>query len=537
MMSQLLDLFFRRKLARRTDGILTETMLAPERVSREQASTLLRELSATSEPSVTLGRTTWGQDVSVPLSRFMNASGIATGGMGVGKTQSTLLPGKAIIGQLPQNRSIGSFGTLDPKKEYFVNTIGLLGQRLEELYRQDPKLAEELRRSVIILDFSSRDQISPYNILKRWKNAEPDFFAASRADLLLDLLDSGDGLSITASALLQKAIRLLSEFDLPITWLDELLYDESFRSRLVNRTESTETAIFFTRNFPSVPKQTVAALSRRIGSLFSSEGVRQALSATTSPDLAAAQDEGKIVLVNFFGSNISRGVRQLLQALVFSDVTQAVFARRNHNRPFLWFCDEAQTLFATPRLRDNMSDLLTMSRSFGSHLVLITQNLSAAVQDTRLLRLVDTNIKWSFSMRGEPDDCAFLRPVLPVTGRKLQPKANPFDPPRFYSLNDERNMELSSIAHLPDRTGYLWLRDQSGDAIKIRTKDLDLPSGAHLAALVDPLLSDPSFGMRVSREEHVRNIEERRQAWFPEAVATMDTSFAEAYRHLRGESS
>src|SRR5207249_2323174 len=95
-----------------------------------------------------------------------------------------------------------------------------------------------------------------------------------------------------------------------------------------------------------------------------------------------------------------------------------------------------------------MSDLLTMARSFGSHILLMMQNAASAVGDARMLKTVYTNIKWSFSMRGEPRDCAFLKSVLPVTGRKLRPQASPFQEKSFYSLAER------------DRK---WTAEQEGD--------------------------------------------------------------------------
>src|SRR5204863_9237624 len=135
---------------------------------------------------------------------------------------------------------------------------------------------------------------------------------------------------------------------------------------------------------------------------------------------------GKIVLVNCFGASISRGVRRVLQGLVLSDIRQAVFARKNPSSPYLWFCDEAQNFFLTEKLRDNMSDLLTMSRSFGTFFLYLTQNIGSAVQDSRMMSTISTNTRWSFSMRGEPSDCDFLKSVLPITGRKPRLRTDPF---------------------------------------------------------------------------------------------------------------
>jgi hypothetical protein len=114
--------------------------------------------------------------------------------------------------------------------------------------------------------------------------------------------------------------------------------------------------------------------------------VRLALSGTSAPDFRTLQNEGKIVLVNCSGPTITRGVRLLLQGLVLSDIRQSIFARPN-NPPvtYLWFADEAQNFFLTRQQQENMADILTMARSFGSFFYFLRQNLSTAVPDARIL--------------------------------------------------------------------------------------------------------------------------------------------------------
>src|SRR5207249_2227807 len=117
--------------------------------------------------------------------------------------------------------------------------------------------------------------------------------------------------------------------------------------------------------------------------LFSSTSLKLALSGSTAPDLRALQDAGKLVLINTAGPNIPRATARTLQALFLSDIRQAVFARQNHN-PFLWCADESQHFFRTKALREDMSELLTTARSFGSFFLYLTQNLSTAVQDRNM---------------------------------------------------------------------------------------------------------------------------------------------------------
>ena len=282
-----------------------------------------------------------------------------------------------------------------------------------------------------------------------------------------------------------------------------------------------------------MPAATIQAIDRRIEALFSSEGVRSAITGPTAPDFKSLQDNGKITLINCFGETITRGVRRLLQGLVLSDVRQSVFSRKKKDVVHLWVTDEAQNFFTSQKLRDNMADLLTMSRSFGTFFLFLTQNMSTAVQDRRMLNILYTNIRWSFSMRGEPSDCEFLKSALPVTGRMETPKADPFAERAFYSLNEERNIRLAEIANLPDRVGYLWFKAKTDEAFRIRTADIYLPEQTSLRTQIRPLLENPNFGCRISRRAYEQIIGERdREA--REENQELAPDFEEAYRTRRG---
>ena len=138
-------------------------------------------------------------------------------------------------------------------------------------------------------------------------------------------------------------------------------------------------------------------------------------------------------------------------------------------------------------------------------------------------------------MRGNPSDCAFLKPALPVTGRMVRPQVDPFAPKSFYSISEERAILLDAIAHLPDRVGYFWLKARSRQAIRIRTSDLSIPQGSALERLILPLRRDPSIGKRLSCKEYERQIADRDRQWLGEADASMGETLKKAYRRGRGE--
>ena len=506
-MSFVLELMFGRKLQRHTHAYLDRLRTASQNAARKYASGALAKLNTKAAAhNVMLGTTAWGEAVSIPIEHLLKAHALITGGTGAGKTSFALLMLKALI---YSPADIGSFGLVDPKGDLFAGCLWLIAKRLEELAKNDPAAARALRRRIAIYDFSSSDPISSYNILARWKGVDADFFAANRSELLMDLLPGSDSLSLTASAVLQKLILLLSETDRPITYVEEALADPEVLESLVAKSQDRSLQGYFKRQFPATPKPTVMALRRRISALFASESVRLSLAGTSAPDFRKFHDEGRIVLVNCFGTSISRGVRRVLQNLVLSDVRQSVFARQRREYPFLWLLDEAQNFFINESLRESVSDLLTMSRSFGTHCLFLTQNLSTAVPDARMLKSVYTNIRWSFSMRGEPSDCAFLKPVLPITGWKARPRTSPFEAATYYTPAEERALLTEEIANLPDRTGYLWLRSHTPEALRMKTGDLVMPTGRELETEIAAIRKDPSIGGRVPRRVYDRLIAER----------------------------
>jgi hypothetical protein len=500
----------RDTVAAQTAAHLDALAREPIRASRRHATALLRQLKQEPGPMVRLGVTDWGEPVIVPLQFLVEACSVVTGGMGSGKSLFATLVIDALIRHMPELSTL-SFGVIDAKGELFDRALYLLGRRLEALHGE---AREALRRRVVIVDFSAREAVSPYNILARFPHAEEDFFIASRLETLKELLPAGEKLSLRGASVLKPALTLLAEFNLPITHLGELLGNDRFREKLLAKSRSPDVRTYFERHLKAESKATLAALRVRMETLVASEGVRLALSGRTAPDFRALQDEGKIVLVNCAGASITRGVRMLLQGLVLSDIRQAVFARPTEPPvKYLWFADEAQNFFRNRQQGEDIADLLTMARSFGSYFSLICQNLTTAVPDTRTLEILYTNIRWSISFRGTPHDAQFLRPALPVSGRRRRPEPNPYRERSLYSPEEERSLLLEGIASLPDFTGYLWLKARSREALRITTQLPELPRGREFEAAVRRLRALPELGGRLSCADYERLVEERDREW------------------------
>src|SRR5216683_2394329 len=480
----LLEKFAGKDLEHATTRYLEHLAQAPIRASRVHASRLLSTLAGVPGPSVYFGRTPWGEDVRVPLTDLVHAVGLVTGGMGAGKTMASLLMLERLVRLLPQSRTL-AFGIIDPKGELFDRALWLLAWRSNQLPERE---REQLLERIVVIDFSSRQALSSYNILARWPYAEEDYFITNRLETLRDLLPASEKLSLRGANVLKQILVLLSGAGLPLTYLNHVLGDEDFRQKLVAKCPNEEVQTYFTCHFAMEGKQTKEALRARMESLFASEGVKLALAGETAPDFRSLQNEGKIVLINCSGPTISRGVRLLLQGLVLADIRQSIFARPvNPEVTYVWVADEAQNFFLTKQQQENMADILTMARSFGSFFYFLCQNLSTAVPDARILEQLHTNTRWSLTLRGSPRDAQFLRPALPVTGRLARPEPHPFRERTIYSAEEERALLLDGIAHLPDRVGYLWLKARFAQAIPLRTRMPVIPQGEEFRRIIRTL--------------------------------------------------
>ena len=87
---------------------------------------------------------------------------------------------------------------------------------------------------------------------------------------------------------------------------------------------------------------------------------------------------------------------------------------------------------------------------------------------------------------------------------------------------------------MPDRTGYLWLRTRSPEAINIRTRHIELPEGEEFRRIVEALREEPDLGGRLSRSQYQRLIEERDREWLEvKEESNLEDRFEKKYSEER----
>ncbi|GEM_PF-1888518 len=451
-----------------TRTLLTE-LADIDGVAQRQVEGMLRRIAGQSEACFPLGETEWGFPISIPLPNLL-AHSLVVGTTGAGKSYGALL----LLAHSLERFTSGNYlpiGILDAKGELAAKAIEYMQAHA---YRLPKENRERLGKKVFVIDFSRSDLVTPHNILA-CKAMPAELLVNNRIETISQIYHGSSALTARMKSILKYFMLLLIEHGLPITMFEKLCLDTDLVKSLAAKSKDERLRQYFANRFPKEPKGTILGLRQRIDSLFVSDGVRLSLSAQSTPDFQRLQDEGYFVVINVAGPHISRGTSEFLLRVVLSDIRQSVFRRQSLEKKYLWCLDEAQILYKDSASRENMNDLLTMARSFGSYFMLLTQSVTSAVQDVDILNSILANIRWMLMFRSTLRDAKIISPAIPVTGTALSTKRHLYDQQKFLTKDQELNMRLEEITHFPERTGYLWLRSDLPKAIKMKTRQLAPP--------------------------------------------------------------
>jgi len=233
-----------------------------------------------------------------------------------------------------------------------------------------------------------RVSLSPYNI---WRagTMRSQTFSSPAAWRPAGTLTSGEKLSLRGASVL-KHILSCYQNQSSLTHLDRVLG--------MNRSESVSLQQAQRRTGALLPHPLRAEGSRPLRrsapawTRCSPPKVSASPSRVRRPDFLRLQNEGKIVLINCAGP-LSPGVRLALAGTRPLRHPASDLRASNNPRVTYWWCaDEAQNFFLTRQMQENLTDILTMARSFGTFFYFLCQNLSTAVPDARMLETLYTNI-------------------------------------------------------------------------------------------------------------------------------------------------
>jgi hypothetical protein len=360
----------------------------------------------------------------------------------------------------PLSRASGGVGVLDGKPEIFS---WMASEIAEGQYEPKP----------LLLNFAGPDPV-PYALLKPRIGENADRLIERRMEAFDDLLGRGGHLSLRMSRMLRNLLRLMVEHDLPFPLIEFLFAHADVVVHLADQLPDSRLRDYFADEFGRERQTTQLALSARLDSILRHQNLRLSFGSDTFVDFREAMDHGAIILVNAGGATLPRSHTRLIQSLVFSDIRQAVFERQERQRPFTWFIDEAQCLFSQPSDIENVSTLLSMARSFGVNLVLITQSLVAASPTVDFLSSLETNFRWLLLFRAGVKDAAIIEPALPVSGRVVRQRHGKGQI-SYLTPSQEVAERVRHIANLPLRHAYLWLRGASSTAVPLTIQSVRVP--------------------------------------------------------------
>ncbi|KAA3662300.1 MAG: DUF87 domain-containing protein, partial [Calditrichaeota bacterium] len=378
---KIMQSLFRGRIKNKTKMVLNDLAEAEGKVQKKTEVQLAK--IASSKPDLFyLGATDWGYRVLLPMELLVNHS-LVIGSSGAGKSYLALLLLNHALSQIATNNHI-PMGILDAKGELAAKAIQYIHSHMHGLSAEQQR---RIREKIYVIDFAQTEYVTPYNILLN-DYMSKEMLVNNRIQTIDQIYGGSAGLTTRMKSLLKYMLLLLIEFQLPISFFEKLCLDNELLQTLAGKSKDSCLRSYFTRRFPKESKSTVYGLAQRIESLFVSKGVRQSMSASSAPDFQKLQDEGTFIIINVCGADISRGTSEFLLRVILSDIQQSVFRRQNIDQSFLWCLDEAQVLYKDKTSRENMNDLLTMSRSFGSFFMLLTQSLTSAVRDKDIINSI-----------------------------------------------------------------------------------------------------------------------------------------------------
>ncbi|MCI0558611.1 MAG: hypothetical protein MN733_08955, partial [Nitrososphaera sp.] len=341
----------------------------------------------------------------------------------------------------------------DPKRDLGPKALDYISARA---YRLNEKQRERLREKVWIMDVTQSDHVTPYNILA-CQHMSAELLVNNRIEMICKMYGRGSSAVTTRmKSILKHVLLLMVEFKLPITLFERLCMNTSLIQGLAAKSKSERLRHYFAARFPKEPKGTVLGLCQRIDSLCNiSEGVRLSLSASSAPDFQKLQDDGYLVVMNVSGPGVSRRTSDFLMQILVSDIQQSVFRRQQPDRKYIWCLDESQLLMRDAASLENLIDLVTMSRSFSSYFVLLSQALTSAVGDVNHLNAILQNLGWCLLFRSTVREAKIISPAIPLTGMMLSKKRFLYDEQKFLTKDQELNARLEEITHFENRMAYL----------------------------------------------------------------------------------
>lgn len=374
--------------------------------------------------------------MTLPLSTVLRHQ-LITGSSGWGKSGAIL---SMVLQALTKFPSIGVVLTDGKGETAHELTEAFLPSLVAQCPRLDPA------KFVIVKPFG-RQYVVPLNPLVPIPGLDASVQAHIVTTLLAGLADGTVGPRM--KSLLAKLCHAGILAGVTLLVLLSALHDEAEAARLASRVPDEELRHYLTEVLPREPRASKDALAARLEWLLLIPEVRAMLNAPTA--LSGADILEAPLSVIDLGGDIPMGFLPLVEvmaSLIMTIVTMAIFSRKVPAHPVLCIIDEWQVI--APKSGAELERTLAQARFRQVSLILANQTLGQ-IADTSLLRSLLTNISVHWAFRPTEKDVEHVLPLLPVTGRCLDPER----PDQLLGKDAERKRLIERLSKLPPRQALL----------------------------------------------------------------------------------
>jgi len=447
----------------------------------------MRALAATAAPTLHLGHAFAAPTlpVRVPMNDLSgHGAWLIVGGSGAGKTRACLAILRAVLRHILHHPGTHGVWVQDHKSEF----VALVQEVIGELVATAPAaLARRLLDDLVVVNPFSTEALVPLQILRPEPGISPEEQAYEVTSVLSRI--GGAELGVNQDAFAFHLILLGISLKMSCVDLLGLVDDPLKLAAAAARSPLPAVRSFFGAG-TRLNAASLSGVRARLGRLLLLPSMRAMLGAADCISFPQLLNR-KIVLIDTGTPPLGcEDLGRFWSNFFTLKLMRAVFSRRAAEvaRPVTVFVDEwHEGLAGGSGAVEQYERALTMARSRGVTLVLITQSLANAAKiSANLPRVVSTNADVQLLFRASHEDARAMAHLLPVTGRARRAPGLPWEEGRrsvFLTREEELQHRIEEVTRLPDRCFYLWNRRRSYRAELVRAVDVDLHPVAHPAAV------------------------------------------------------
>jgi hypothetical protein len=242
-----------------------------------------------------------------------------------------------------------------------------------------PLIPEHRWQDVVVVDPADLRHPVGFNPLHLADGEDLDLKAAELMAVFKRLCEEGSSGAPRMETILRQALyALLPLPDTTLLDLERLLdrQDDAFRRFVIARTADDDARNFWSRTYPSYPKDAHLSLINRLGRFLRPRTVRTLLCASPrSFDVRAAMDQGKVLLFSLSDGLLGEENAELLGQLIVAKIQLAAMSRADvpqHERRFFTLVADEFQRFAHGAA-ESYEQMLSRARKYGVGLVLAHQ--------------------------------------------------------------------------------------------------------------------------------------------------------------------